>query len=228
MSEESNNIKSSLIDNVDPLGCNFKEVREFAEYYRSLQNISWCSSEHLDLLDRTFRILSESKNNQIAIVKYCMDFAVLNGVKSIDACFDFFDSTLDEIESIRDSDNKYFTEREKSKQDIFFRMNEYWSEVNKEIFKELSSTRIKLHKHQDSKSKGGSYSPYKNNENEIIALLNQYRQSQSSLGNKQTHQELSEIIATKINKNVNLSTVKKWWANYKNSSGSTIFKKDKN
>jgi hypothetical protein len=228
MSEESKNIKSSLIDNEDPIGCNFKEVREFVEYYRSLQDISLCSSEHLDLLDRTFRILSESKNNQFAIFDYCMNLAVLSGVEAIEDCFDFFDSMFDKMKSISDSDHKYFTEREKRKQDVFFRMNEYWSEVNKEMFKELSSTKIKLHKHQASTSKGGSYSPYKNNENEIIALLDQYRQSQSSLGNKQTHQELAEIIATKINKNVNLSTVKKWWGNYKNSSGSTIFKKDKN
>ena len=158
------------------------------------------------------------KNNHLALITNFTVFKI-NAIRN--DFINLLDSMFDEIESIHGSDIKEVTKREKIKLDMLHRINESLSKVNKE----LSSIRTKLQKQQDSTSKGGSYSPYKNNENEIIALINQYRQSQLSLGNKQTHQELAEVIAIKVNKQVNISTVKKWWGNYKKVMAQRSLKK---
>lgn len=64
MPEKSSNINLYRTGYIDEYCCKFNEILDFAEYCLSLPDMNGYSSEHLDLLDRTFRIILESKDNQ--------------------------------------------------------------------------------------------------------------------------------------------------------------------
>lgn len=61
MSVKSSHINLYRTGFVDEYGCKFKEVLVLAKYYSSLLDMNGYSCEHLDLLERTFQIIFESK-----------------------------------------------------------------------------------------------------------------------------------------------------------------------
>ena len=225
MTKILNKSELSCFDNMDEYGCNFKEVLDFNQYILNLPKYNELSCEHIDLISRTNRILIESKNNLITIIDYLSD-------KSIDR----IDLLINEITPLTSNYlNSLEDDYEINLLNMAIQAKKQIKQIKSDLDKNVLAERIKHKKTKDqlndfkkAKSKGGSYSPYKENEKNILILLNLYRENQSSLIYKQTHQELAQKIELRINKKVVLSTVKKWWANYKKSNGTTIFKKDNN
>ena len=221
MSKILNKHELSRLENMSEYGCNYKELLDYYEYLSNITDYSDLSNGHIDLIDRTNSIIYESRNNLLATIDYLSD----KGKSTIDLVINdiipLIESCLDNLESDHEKDIQSVTIKARNKiKDIVDIAN--LAIINEQEKHKL--TTIQLEEYKAAKIKGGSYSPYKHHENKIITLIDLYRESQSSLSHKQTHQELTEEIMLNINQKVNVSTVKKWWANYKSSDGVTIFK----
>jgi len=94
------------------------------------------------------------------------------------------------------------------------------SEKDKNTIKKFNVTFNDI---KQKRRKGGEATIYRQYEPQIIEQIKLYQQSQSSFGKKMTLDSLTKNIANQIGLRVNGNTVKKWWVNYKNSNGNTIF-----